>query len=228
MTTAVLDREMYTEARAARLLGVPAATLHYWLEGGERRGRFYKPVIRIEPKGTRNVTWAEFVEAGLLSQYRRSQKVPMLELRSFIDSLRERLGVPYPLAHLKPWVANGRKLVSEVQVEVGLGSEFALVAEVSGQYILSGPADEFYGRVTWDHDFDFAAKWRPADSPGSPVVIDPDVRFGDPQIDGISTTVLWELYEGGEDAQDLADIYQLTLQQVRWALAYEGPQAAAA
>lgn len=225
MTTTVLDREMYTEARAARLLGVPPATLHYWLEGGQRDGRVYKPVIRVEPKGTRNVTWAEFVEAGLLSQYRRRHKVPMHELRGFIDGLRRRLGVPYPLAHETPWVANGRRLVSQVQVEVGLRSELALVAEVSGQFILSAPADDFFDRVTWDEDV--AAKWRPADSPKSPVVIDPEVRFGDPQIAGVSTAVLWELYEGGEDEQDLAGIYDLSLNQVRWALAYEGPQASA-
>jgi hypothetical protein len=42
----VLDREVFTEAESARLLRVAQSTLHYWLEGGERRGRSYKPVIR--------------------------------------------------------------------------------------------------------------------------------------------------------------------------------------
>ena len=46
MGVSVLDREMFTEAAAARLLGVAQSTLNYWLEGGERRGRLYKPVIR--------------------------------------------------------------------------------------------------------------------------------------------------------------------------------------
>jgi hypothetical protein len=73
---------------------VPVGTLHYWLEGGRQGGKTYKPVIRIEPKGSRYVTWAEFVEAGLLRQYRRDHNVPMWELRGFIDSLRRRLGVP--------------------------------------------------------------------------------------------------------------------------------------
>jgi hypothetical protein len=39
MSVIVLDREMYTEAAAARLLGLPQGTLNYWLEGGERRGK---------------------------------------------------------------------------------------------------------------------------------------------------------------------------------------------
>jgi len=55
MGVAVLGREMFTEADAARLLGVPQRTLNYWLEGGERRGRLYKPVIRVEPLSERKL-----------------------------------------------------------------------------------------------------------------------------------------------------------------------------
>jgi hypothetical protein len=61
----VLEREMYTEAEAARLLRVSQSTLHYWLEGGGRDGRHYKPVVRLQPTGRRSVTWAEFVEYGV-------------------------------------------------------------------------------------------------------------------------------------------------------------------
>lgn len=55
-TVSVLDREMYAEAEAARLLRVAQSTLHYWLEGGERRGRTYRPVLRVEARGERSVT----------------------------------------------------------------------------------------------------------------------------------------------------------------------------
>ena len=95
-TLSVLEREMFSEAEAARLLRVPQSTLHYWLDGGEYRRKTYKPVIRLQPRGDRSVTWAEFVEAGLLREYRRTHRVPMAELRTFIDLLREELGVPYP------------------------------------------------------------------------------------------------------------------------------------
>jgi hypothetical protein len=39
MSVSVLEREMFTEAEAARLLRVPQRTLNYWLEGGEVRAR---------------------------------------------------------------------------------------------------------------------------------------------------------------------------------------------
>lgn len=95
---AALDREMYSKAEAARLLRVAPSTLHYWLEGGERRGRSNLPILRVEATGSRSVTWAEFIEAAFLRECRRSHRVPMAELRGFIDRL-DHFGVPYPLAH---------------------------------------------------------------------------------------------------------------------------------
>jgi uncharacterized protein (DUF433 family) len=216
--TTILDREMYTEAGAARLLRVAPATLHYWLEGGDRGTKVYKPVIREQPTGARTVTWAEFVEAGLLRQYRRTHNVPMLELRNFIGALRQRLGVPYPLAHARPFVGD-RRLLLQAQTDAKLDGDFALVAEVSGQYLLLPAAQAFYERVTWEADI--ATKWRPDDHEHSPVVVDPDVRFGSPSVGGISTEILWEQAQGGEDETDLAVTYGLTLGEVRWALSYE-------
>jgi hypothetical protein len=86
----ILDRELYSESEAARLLRLAPSTLHWWLEGGERRGRTYRPVLRAEPTGSRAVSRAEFIEGGLLRQYRRVHQVPLPQLRRMIDILRER------------------------------------------------------------------------------------------------------------------------------------------
>ena len=213
-----LDRIVYSEAEAARLLGMPASTLHYWLEGGTRRGKFYAPVIRVEPKGTRDVTWAEFVEAGLLRQYRRESGVPMSELREVITKLRGTLGVPYPLAHEQPFVGEGRQLVRELQDDVGLAPEYCLVAIVRDQLILTSASQSFVDRVVWRDGI--AAGWRPHE-PASPVEVEPLMRFGRPHVAGISTEVLWEHDADGESLDEIAEAFGLDLHQVQWALAYE-------
>jgi uncharacterized protein (DUF433 family) len=214
----VLEREMYSEAEAARYLRMPQSTLNYWLEGGTRRGRTYRPVIRTEPRGRRApVTWAEFVEAGLLRSYRH-RGIPMAELRTFIDLLREQFGIPYPLADRRPYVA-GRRLVFEAQERAGLDPDFWLVADVRGQLMLLPPSDEFVQRVTWEGDI--AARWRPHDDDASPVQMDPDLRGGRPSVGGISTSTVWEHDEAGEDPDQIAADFELTVDQVRWALAYE-------
>ncbi|MER7244627.1 hypothetical protein [Kribbella sp. NPDC000426] len=127
-----LERELFSEVEAARLLGLPAATLHYWLEGGQRSGVQYDPIIRSEPVGRRTVSWAEFIEAGWLSAYRRRKQIPMSQLRTFIGVLRTEFGVPYPLAYSRPWVS-GRTLALtrfDGQGWCEVGSRYLLVGGV--------------------------------------------------------------------------------------------------
>jgi uncharacterized protein (DUF433 family) len=148
----------------------------------------------------------------------------MVELRAFIDLLREGFGVPYPLADRRPYAA-GRKLVLEAQAAAGLDPDYCLVAMVGGQLLLTPPSASFVERVTWDGDV--AAGWRPDPNPESPVRILPDVRFGRPSVKGVSTETIWEQDEVGVDVEEIAEVYQLNVADVRWALAYENSQRAA-
>jgi len=176
-------------------------------------------VIRVEPRGERSVTWAEFVEAGLLREYRRTHGVKLPELRIVIDRLRDEYGIPYPLAYYRPFVGPGRELLLEVQRDAEFDPELCLVAVANNQLLLTPAAESFVQRVEWAEDI--AVRWRPHDDPLSPVRMAPDVRFGKPAIKGISTEVLWEHTEAGEDLPEVAEAFGLELDDVRWALAYE-------
>jgi uncharacterized protein (DUF433 family) len=220
---AILQREMYSEGAAAALLGVAPSTLHWWLEG---RVPKYRPVIRAEPTGSRNVTWAEFVEAGLLRSYRRDHDVPLRELRDFIDRLRDEFQVPYPLADRRPYVGPGRRLLIDLQGRSALDPEFCLVAVANGQAVLTAPGEEFFERVEWDGDV--PATWRPHDDPGSLVRINPLVRFGRPAVGGISTEAIAGELEAGASAEEVAEDFGLGLEAVRWAHSYELAHTAAA
>ena len=223
MSVTILDREMYTEAAAARLLRVAPSTLHWWLEGRPPR---YRPVIRVEPTCSRNVTWAEFVEAGLLRSYRREHDVPLKELREFIDRLREEFQVPYPLADRRPYVGSGRRLLIDLQDRSHLDPEFCLVAIANGQTVLTAQGEEFFERVDWSGDQ--PAGWRPHEDPASPIRINPLVRFGMPAIGGISTEAIAGELDGGASLEEVAEDFGLDLDAVRWAQSYELSQRAAA
>lgn len=214
----LLDRDMYSEAEAARLLRVPQSTLHYWLEGGTVRGKRYRPVIRPQRRGERVVTWGEFIEAGLLAQYRRAT-VPMQELRTVIERLREELGTPYPLAHTRPFVGEGRRLLLAAQHEADLDADFSLVAVANDQLVLMPASDAFYRRVVWVDDK--AGGWRPHDDENSPVLVDPDIRAGQPAVGGIRTETIWEHLQAGEAPEEVAEAFGLTPADVEWARVYE-------
>ena len=210
---------MFAEAEAARLLQVPQGTLHYWLEGGMRGNRDYQPILRSKPTLSRTVTWGEFVEAGLLRQYRRKLHVPMAELRAVIEQLRDKLGVPYPLAHFQPFVGPGQRLLLEVQEATGLPGDLWLVAIADGQPTLTAPSETFVERVEWADDL--AVGWRPAGDPRSPVRMRPDERFGLPAIGGIKTEIIWEHLAADETFDEVAEQFDLKVDEVHWAHAFE-------
>lgn len=215
----ILDRLVYSEADAAEILQVPRSTLHWWLEGRSDNGRTYPPVIRPERTGSGSLTWGEFIEAALLRQYRRKLDVRLNEIRLFVRKLRDEEGIPYPLAHSKPWVGNGPRLLLKVQEESGLRGDFWLVAKTTDQPVLTAPAASFISRIDWEDDL--AIGWRPHDDENSPVRCRPTHRFGHPAIRGISTSAIFEHIEGGEDDEDVAAQFDLEVEDVGWARSYE-------
>jgi len=226
MATSDLDRELYPVAEAARLLRVPQSTLRWWLEGRAVRGKQYPPVIREEATGSGLVTWGEFVEAGYLKEY-RSRSVPLPELRRFIDELRRELHVRYPLAHLQPYVSAHRRLVLELQKTAGLPPEFGLVLEVtSGQLLLGRAAESFIEHVEFSEEGDNSAVRVFPAGKESPVVIDPRRSFGAPSIRGIRTEALAELIDAGEPPEGVAEDFDLPVELVKAAVAYEWAMAA--
>lgn len=218
MSLAVLDRPLYSHVEAARLLGVPARTLHRWLEGATRSGVHYDPVIRPAATGSDVVTWGEFVEAGLLRGYRR-KRVSLQKMRPFIEGAREAWGIPYPLAHFKPLIMDKKELVYELQQETLLDPRLYLVQAEGGQLLLAPPVQDFLERVQFNPAGAVSRLYPVGLS--TPVVIDPEVSFGVPQIKGVRTELVAESVAAGESREDAALAWGLGLRDVDAALDWE-------
>lgn len=221
-----LERELYTIGEAARLLTTPTRRIHTqtlrrWLQGHRRKGETYPPVLRTEPRGDDLVTWAEFVEAGLLAEYRKD--VPLQRLRPMIDAMRTEFGIPYPLAHFRPLVdVESREVLLDLQEELELDRKLYLVVRsptVMQGVVWTAPVAHFIKKVDFDED-GHAQRVRPLGK-ASPVVIDPARAFGIPTIDGIRTEVLAEHFRSGEPIYRIADDFGLEPQQVEEAIRWE-------
>ncbi len=221
----VLDREMYSDVEASKLLGVNLSTLRRWLEGATRRGSFYDPILRPAATGSRTVTWGEYVEADYLRQYRKIHDVSLQSLRRFVRELRDEMGVPYPLAHHKPWVGAGRRLLISAQEQADLAPDLWSVYEPrTGIVLLTAPSESFLNRVT----FDGVATAIHPDGKASPVVIDPRIRFGSPAIKGITTETIVDAVNEGEAVEAVAADFGLTITDVAAAITYESRRSSAA
>lgn len=217
MASSMLERAIYSYGDVDRLVGLHAGTARRWLEGYERSGRFYDPVLRPEPFGSEAVTWGEMVEARLLAEF-RSQDVPVQRMRPAIVRLREEFG-PYPLAHARPFLdVEGRELVRVVQDEVKLERRLQLVVVRNKQLILAEEAERFSSAVEYDKGV--VGRLRP--DPRTPeVLMDPARSFGQPTVRNVRTESLAEDYRAGAGREELADLYDLTPQQIDAAIRFE-------
>ncbi|HEU4658483.1 MAG TPA: DUF433 domain-containing protein [Capillimicrobium sp.] len=220
----LLSRPVYGLGQVDRILGLPPGTSRRWIDGYRRGGRQYPPVIRESPTGNETVTWGEFVETRLLSEY-RDAGVSLARMRPAVDALREELQTPYPLASARTWLdVHGRELVRKVQEDVGLERPLALVVVRTGQRVLdwAQPADEFRRSVEWTGDDRDAQPrlLRPAADLQS-VQIDPLRGFGEPVVRNVRTEIIAELFRGGESVDAIAELYELPVSTVSEALRYE-------
>ncbi|OAN33400.1 DUF433 domain-containing protein [Microbacterium sp. H83] len=217
MTTSMLDRAIYSYSDVDRLVGLHSGTARRWLDGYTRAGKFYEPILREASTGAEVVTWGEMVEARLLAEF-RSRDVTVQRLRPAIEQLRERFG-RYPLALARPFLEiEGRELVQVVQEEVGLDRALRLVVVRNGQSMLTAATERFSGAVRYVGGA--AGSVQP--DPRTPsVVMDPARTFGQPSVRNVRTEVLAGDYKAGSSRDELADLYELTLDQVDQALRFE-------
>jgi uncharacterized protein (DUF433 family) len=221
VTLTQLEVATHDVREASRYLRVPVSTLWWWLDGGERNGRHYEPVIRESATGSDVMTWGEFVEAWYVRQYRREHHVDLSDLRQLINGLREELGLRYPLAYEKPYVGPGRQLVKRVQDEIDLPQDlWMVVAGRKNQLVLTPTMTQFIERVEFDAADKSATAIRPRGA-GSAIVIQPDRAGASPNVRGIRTEALVELVDAGEEIEDVARDFSLPIEELREALSYE-------
>jgi uncharacterized protein (DUF433 family) len=217
----LLDRPVYGMSQAARLLGLRTDGLRWWIDGYERHGKLYAPVIRERRTLDDAVTWGEFVEAGYLREYRAKQ-VSLQYLRPVIGFLRERLQVKYPLATLRPYTS-GKALAVEAQDIVGLDPKLSIVViERDGSLTLTDPALAFLDKVEFDDADGIAERLFPLGRKKA-IVLDPDRSFGEPTVPvvGVRTEILAELVAAGEEPERVAEIYSIPVEHVEQAVAFE-------
>lgn len=217
----LLDRPTYGLGQIDPLLGLRSGTARRWIDGYQRAGKPYPPVIRERATGDDIATWGEFMETRLLAEF-RDAGVPLIRMRPAVEALREELGTAYPLISARAWLAvEGRELVRRVQDEVSLDRQLALVVGTD-QLLWSPQAENFRRSTEWTSGADDAEprRVRPMYEIED-VVIDPLRGFGEPVVRGVRTEVIRELMKAGESPEAIATLYELPRSSVEAAIRYE-------
>lgn len=220
MVTDLLNRPTYSFGEVDRLLLLHSGTARRWIDGYDRMGVGYPPVIRPERTGAEAVTWGEFVETRLLSEF-RDRGVTILRLRPAVERLREEFG-DYPLARARPLLnVKGRELVRKVQTEVGSRTEELLVVVRSGQLQLTGVGERFTADIEWTKGKESIAAAVVPVRYGGVVRMDPLRQSGRPVVRSVPTEVLAEQWRAGVPTTEIASDFELDPADVEQALRFE-------
>jgi uncharacterized protein (DUF433 family) len=221
--TSLLDRQVYLYSEVDRLVGLSGGTARRWINGYERGGRWYEPILRTTAVDTEWVTWGEFVEARILAEY-RDKNIPTARLRAAVEGLRVIFGVRYPLAHLRPYLAAERGELAVDRQGIDPNDEPGLMLASTRQLLLTEPSRAVIDTATLavdEHGEKFAAELVPDhDFPG--IVLNPDRFGGQPTFAGrrVQVATIAGMAAAGDPVADLAADYGLSLAQVQAAIRY--------
>jgi uncharacterized protein (DUF433 family) len=219
--TSMLDREVYVYAEVDDLIGLHGGTARRWLNGYERAGKSYEPILRVVPTDTPWVTWGEFVEVRMLAEFRDRDKVRTPRLRAAVESLRRIYRSEYPLAYLQPYLDVHDRDLTISGEEVGLPDEEIVVR--TGQRLL-GDAKWLADVAILDHDDEGKQLFAqlPADKDFTDIVINPARLSGQPTFVGsrVSPVTIAGMANGGVPHEDLAADYGLSLHHIQQAIDY--------
>ena len=148
----------------------------------------------------------------------RLHSFPTRRSSDLVVRLRDEFG-RYPLAHARPFLdVEGRELVRAVQEEVGVDGPLQFVVVRNGQTLLTAAMERF--NQTAEYDSGVVSSLRP--NVRTPqVFMDPRRAFGQPAVRNVRTDTVAEAFSAGSSREELADLYDLSPQQVDEAIRFE-------
>jgi uncharacterized protein (DUF433 family) len=201
----------YQVQEAARYAKIDTDTVNRWHKIGGQK-------TLSSREGKAALSYMQLIEVAVAAAFRKAG-ITLKNIRETREYIAKQLSVEFPFAQYR-FKADGKRLVMDFQqIEGEKGKGKVLRPDQAGQLAW----ESILGRLK---EFDYedegiVIKWHVA-GPKSPIVIDPRIAFGAPTIKGTPTWVLSGRWDAGESVREIADDFDLTHQEVREGLVFEG------
>lgn len=212
-----VSEQFYVLPGAARIVGVPAATLWNWVRGYGYRsgaGRTEAGPILIPPGHDGSLSFVNLVEAHTLAGFRECG-VSMQKIRPAVAYLAEHLGVEHPLASER-FMTDGAELFFRYIKEEREDELVALLnLSRGGQIVFDEVVDRYLIRVDWAKD-PYAERLWPAGREAG-IVVDPRRGFGQPIVArrGVRVEDVADRLSAGGESRTVAQDFGLTPDEVK-------------
>ena len=218
----IFDQPAYAPSEAARILGLPVATLRAWSFGqASGGGRRFQPVIEPADKAAKLLSFANLCELHVLSAIRRNHRISLPNVRASLDYVQEQLGSSSPLLD-RDFKTNG------IDLFVRHASKLLNVSQ-KGQQALRGEFEMALARIERDKQgtpirlFPFSRTSTAAVDQPRTVVIDPRLSFGRPVISKVAvpTGIIFDRFRAGDSLAEMAGDYGVAEAEIEEALRFE-------
>lgn len=220
MTFDPLNLPSYNIPEVADYLNLHPETLRTWVKGRHyptKQGqRYSKPLIRLTDPEGRLMSFANLVEAHVLSAIRRREEIRMDKIRAALDYLEKQLQSEHPLVE-RQFLTDGKELfIHELGQIINLNRK--------GQRVIEDALAIYLKRIDYDKATGRPFRLYPmgqVEIPDArPVMIDPRIGFGRLVITGtgIPVDVLTSRYNAGDTLEDLAEDYNCEKNRIEKAI----------
>lgn len=218
----------YTAVEAASYLHLPPSTVRSWAFGRTYSVRSEKkkfaPIIQVADKKFRLLSFKNLVELHVISALRRKHKVKLEDIRKAVVFVKKELNSKHPLLEPKLAIDDNKNLLVEILERIfNISKEHQLEMK---QVIF-----KYMQRVERDTN-GVPVKLFPV-HPGAvnerAVEINPQIKFGRPCLidKGIPVDIINDRFVAGETIRDIAEDYDIGVDEVEAAIRFtSGPLAA--
>lgn len=205
----------YQVGEAARYAQISAQTVAKWhsISGSA-------PLLTGRARRT-GLSYMQLVEVAVVAAFRKSG-VSLRNIREAREYASKVLASEYPFAEYR-FKSDGKTLLMDYAQIIGEeGGDKLLELNKKGQLAWKEFIDERLHEFDYD-DGGVVVRWhvRGADSP---VIVDPRLCFGTPNVFGVPTWVLKSRWMSGEKLNDIAEDFSVSPSDVIEALKFEGIQ----
>ncbi|HEY0412240.1 MAG TPA: hypothetical protein VGD66_03755 [Allosphingosinicella sp.] len=164
------------------------------------------------------LSYLQLIEVAVVARFRKAG-VSLQKIRAAREYVSKQLEAEHPFAEYR-FKTDGRDLwMDYAQIEAEMGDKKLLAASQGGQLAWS----DIIGKLKeFDYEDDrLAVRWHVAGVDRS-IIIDPQIQFGAPAVEGVPTWVFKGRWSAGEELDDIADDFGLPSAAVIDALQFEG------
>ncbi|MBI1318332.1 MAG: DUF433 domain-containing protein [Candidatus Hydrogenedens sp.] len=203
----------YAIPEAARYLGTNSQTLRNWFVPSDREPAFHSDFE--QRKGATAISFHDLIDAQVAVQLKQMD-LSLQRIRKVYHAMQENFGLRHPFCSSRLFTDGNEVFLHSA----GAAGDDSFVEVLKLQHYFTEILKPFLRHVDYDEAVGLARRWHIHTN----VVIDPNVYFGKPVVEGsrISTQILAREYLANhQDAEYVATLFDISEQQVLSAFAFE-------